>query len=37
MADKDKTTENFKTYLGARVLWPPECPDNILDAAIEET
>ena len=29
--------EKTKVYLGARVKWPPECPDDILDDAINET
>ncbi len=24
-------------YLGANVRWPPECPDDLLDDAINET
>jgi dynein light chain LC8-type len=28
------TSENLKFYRGARVFWPPDCPDDILDAAI---
>lgn len=27
----------YKTYLGAQVRWPPECPDDLLDDAINET
>lgn len=23
--------------MGVRVLWPPECPDNIVAGCIEET
>jgi len=29
--------ETTKMYLGAKVRWPPECPDDILDDAINET
>lgn len=24
-------------FMGARVLWPPDCPDDILEGAISET
>lgn len=34
---QEKSNENYKTFMGARVLWPPECPDDILAAAIEES
>ena len=28
--------EATKMYLGAKVRWPPECPDDILEDAIKE-
>lgn len=28
------TTDALKSYKGARVLWPPDCPDDILDHVI---
>ena len=31
------TGPNYKSFMGVRVLWPPECPDNILEGAIEKT
>ena len=37
MTDKEKPIDNYKTFMGARVLWPPECPDHILEGAILET
>ena len=29
-----KSNEDYKTFMGARVLWPPDCPDDILEGAI---
>ena len=29
--------QNYKTFLGARVLWPPDVEDDILEGAILET
>jgi hypothetical protein len=29
--------EDYKTFMGARVLWPPEVSDEILASAIDET
>lgn len=34
---EEKPVDNYKTFMGARVLWPPECPDDILSAAIRKT
>lgn len=31
------TSQNYKTFLGARVLWPPDVEDDILEGAILET
>lgn len=28
------TSDNLRQYKGARVLWPPACPDDILDQAL---
>eukprot|EP01017_Pseudomicrothorax_dubius_P035924 TRINITY_DN5098_c0_g1_i4.p2 TRINITY_DN5098_c0_g1~~TRINITY_DN5098_c0_g1_i4.p2 ORF type:complete len:107 (+),score=6.42 TRINITY_DN5098_c0_g1_i4:70-390(+) len=30
-------TGEYKVFKGARVLWPPDCPDNILEEAIRKT
>jgi len=30
-------SQNYKTFLGARVLWPPDVEDDILEGAILET
>ena len=30
-------SQNYKTFLGARVLWPPDVDDDILEGAILET
>ncbi|EGR29824.1 hypothetical protein IMG5_148080 [Ichthyophthirius multifiliis] len=27
----------YRTFMGAKVLWPPECPDDVLEGAIKET
>eukprot|EP01016_Furgasonia_blochmanni_P012510 TRINITY_DN161_c0_g2_i1.p2 TRINITY_DN161_c0_g2~~TRINITY_DN161_c0_g2_i1.p2 ORF type:complete len:126 (-),score=21.17 TRINITY_DN161_c0_g2_i1:166-543(-) len=29
--------ETYKVFMGARVLWPPDCPDDVVEAAIMET
>lgn len=29
--------QNYKTFLGARVLWPPDVDDDILEGTILET
>ena len=29
-------TDNLKLYRGARVLWPPESPDDMLNEALEQ-
>lgn len=29
--------DGYKHFMGARVLWPPDCPDDILEGAINET
>lgn len=31
------SNQNYKTFLGARVLWPPDVDDDILEGAILET
>jgi len=31
------SVEVYKQFNGVRVLWPPECPDNILEGAINKT
>lgn len=33
---ESSTADNLKAYRGARVLWPPECPDDMLDVVISE-
>lgn len=35
--DPKEAQQQYKTFLGARVLWPPECADDILEGAIKET
>lgn len=33
------STENkevYRTFMGCDVLWPPDCPDDILEAVIKE-
>lgn len=43
MASKENKTpeesdsKHYKTFMGVRVLWPPECSDDILAGCIEET
>ena len=32
--NEDKTV--YRTIFGAEVLWPLDCPDDILEAAIKE-
>ena len=37
--DQDEGEENkavYRTMFGAEVLWPLDCPDDILEAAIKE-
>lgn len=29
--------QNYKTFMGARVLWPPDVDDDILEGAILQT
>ena len=31
------STETYRIFMGARVKWPPEVPDDILEASILET
>uniref|UniRef100_A0A0G4HTD8 Dynein light chain n=1 Tax=Chromera velia CCMP2878 TaxID=1169474 RepID=A0A0G4HTD8_9ALVE len=33
--DAPEKTEEYKQLLGARVLWPPDMPDNMVENAIE--
>ncbi|KAL4473200.1 hypothetical protein ABPG74_010234 [Tetrahymena malaccensis] len=35
--DPKEQQQQYKTFMGARVLWPPECADDILEGAIKET
>ena len=28
--------KNYRMFFGAKVLWPPECPDDVLEYAISE-
>lgn len=28
--------EVYRTFMGCEVLWPPDCPDDILEAVIKE-
>ena len=27
----------YRMFMGARVQWPPDCPDDIMEGAIQET
>lgn len=41
-SSKDANTQhalnqNYKTFMGARVLWPPDVDDDILEGAILQT
>ena len=33
----DETKDKFKTFMGARVMWPPDIPDDILKLCIGKT
>ena len=28
--------KNYRMFFGAKVLWPPECPDDVLEFSISE-
>ena len=32
-----ETDKKYRVFMGARVLWPPDCPDDVLEGAIQET
>jgi hypothetical protein len=32
----DIKNEQFKTFMGARVQWPPEIPDDMLEVMVAE-
>ena len=36
-AGADMTDDQYKIYRGARVKWPPEASDDIVDDIIDET
>jgi len=29
-----QTPATYRMFMGARVLWPPDCPDDVLEGAI---
>lgn len=33
----DETKDKFKTFMGARVMWPPDIPDGPLKLCIGKT
>lgn len=33
-ANDDETKDKFKTFMGARVMWPPDVPDDMLKLCI---
>ena len=35
--DDDESKNKFKLFMGARVMWPPDCPDDVLKTCIEKT
>jgi len=35
--DDEENKNNFKTFMGARVMWPPDCPDDHLKTCINKT
>ena len=35
--DDDENKDKFKTFMGARVMWPPDIPDNMLKLCISKT
>ena len=36
-SNQDAPPENYINFQGARVLWPPDCADDILTKAIEQS
>eukprot|EP00403_Amphidinium_massartii_P038163 CAMPEP_0178458140 /NCGR_PEP_ID=MMETSP0689_2-20121128/47391_1 /TAXON_ID=160604 /ORGANISM="Amphidinium massartii, Strain CS-259" /LENGTH=108 /DNA_ID=CAMNT_0020084437 /DNA_START=67 /DNA_END=393 /DNA_ORIENTATION=- len=34
-ATEEKPVEEYKTLWGARILWPPDIPDNMLEDAVK--
>mmetsp|Transcript_48248 Transcript_48248/g.88869 ORF Transcript_48248/g.88869 Transcript_48248/m.88869 type:complete len:109 (-) Transcript_48248:82-408(-) len=34
-AAEEKPAEEYKTLWGARILWPPDIPDNMLEDAVK--
>jgi len=34
---EDETKDKFKTFMGARVMWPPDVPDEILKMSVSKT
>ena len=35
--EDDDNKDKFKTFMGARVMWPPDIPDNMLKLCISKT
>ena len=35
--EDDQAKDKFKTFMGARVMWPPDVPDDILKSCIGKT
>lgn len=36
MSSTSEQKEVYRTFMGCDVLWPPDCPDDILEAVIKE-
>mmetsp|Transcript_19894 Transcript_19894/g.42431 ORF Transcript_19894/g.42431 Transcript_19894/m.42431 type:complete len:108 (-) Transcript_19894:97-420(-) len=36
-AGEEKAAEDYKTLWGARILWPPDIPDNMLEDAVKQS
>jgi len=34
--EDNTSVNNYVTFRGCEVLWPPDCPDNMLEFAIRE-
>ena len=35
--EDDEAKDKFKTFMGVRVMWPPDCADDILVDCIAKT
>ena len=36
-SNDDETKDKFKTFMGARVMWPPDIPDDMLKLCINKS